>query len=123
MDSLSELLSERSQNQIHIGEYLKLLFLNKPVGVFWKDSDLVLQGGNSFLSQVTGLKGSDDIIGKSDFDLCWTESQTIGFRHDDQDVLTQVTLSLVLLKSNIEVMEKVILYVRLKCLYTTSLAE
>ncbi|MDH5716179.1 MAG: ATP-binding protein [Spirochaetia bacterium] len=57
-----------------------------PVQVFWKDKNLVYIGCNEAFAIDTGFKTSNDIIGKTDYDMPW-KSEAELYRTDDMNVL------------------------------------
>ncbi|MDR3581357.1 MAG: PAS domain S-box protein [Oryzomonas sp.] len=58
-----------------------------PQGIFWKDRDCVYQGCNKILAKTLGFSASDQVIGKTDFDLSWPQEEAEAYRADDQDVM------------------------------------
>ena len=56
--------------------------------VFWKDTDLVYQGGNVNIARAAGLSSPEEIVGKTDYDLPWTAEETAAFRDLDRRVMT-----------------------------------
>ena len=55
--------------------------------IFWKDRDSVFLGVNERFVQDTGLGGSQEIIGKTDYDLAWTREQADFYRECDRKVM------------------------------------
>ncbi len=58
-----------------------------PSAVFWKDRDSIYLGGNRTLLEAAGLKSSEEVVGKSDYDLPWEKEQADSFREDDRRVM------------------------------------
>jgi len=58
-----------------------------PSAVFWKDRDSIYLGGNRTWLEVAGLKSSEEVVGKSDYDLPWEKKQADAFREDDRRVM------------------------------------
>ncbi len=58
-----------------------------PSAVFWKDRDSIYLGGNRSWLEAAGLKSSEEVVGKSDYDLPWEKEQTDKFREDDRRVM------------------------------------
>ena len=87
MDTAINILEQISTGKTHIGEYLSLIFQNLPVGIFWKDFKSNYLGANRFHAYIAGLDDEQDIIGLTDFELCWKEIETIGFRADDEKII------------------------------------
>jgi PAS domain S-box-containing protein len=60
---------------------------NVPASIFWKDRDSVYLGVNERFVQDAGLDGSQQIIGKTDYDLAWTREQADFYRACDRTVM------------------------------------
>ena len=60
---------------------------NVPASIFWKDRNSVYLGVNHRFVQDAGLGGSQEIIGKTDYDLAWTREQADFFRACDRMVM------------------------------------
>jgi PAS domain S-box-containing protein len=58
-----------------------------PVTLFWKDRDSVYLGANRALLEEAGLTSSEEIVGKSDYDLPWGKKHADSFRQDDRRVM------------------------------------
>jgi PAS domain S-box-containing protein len=58
-----------------------------PSGVFWKDRDLNYLGVNRAWLAVIGLKSSEEVIGKSDYDLTWSKEEADSFREKDRKII------------------------------------
>ncbi len=58
-----------------------------PEYVFWKDLDSVYLGCNDNFALVSGVETTDNIIGKTDFDLAWKEVESELFRALDKEVI------------------------------------
>ena len=59
-----------------------------PQRVFWKDRNCTYLGCNRTLATDAGLDNPAEIIGKSDFDLAWSETAEV-YRADDRLVMEQ----------------------------------
>lgn len=59
---------------------------NIPKAVFWKDRDLRFRGCNKIFARVAGVLSMTEILGKTDFDMPWSE-QAEAYRADDYDVI------------------------------------
>ncbi len=53
--------------------YINTIINNLPGAVYWKDKEGRYMGCNQFVAQMAGFKKPEDLIGKTDFDLCWNE--------------------------------------------------
>jgi PAS domain S-box-containing protein len=60
---------------------------NVPASIFWKDRNSVYLGANERFVQDTGRGGSQEIIGKTDYDLTWTREQADFYRACDRTVM------------------------------------
>lgn len=58
-----------------------------PQSIFWKDANSVYQGCNRLFAQRAGVTEPDHIIGKTDFDLPWTQEESESYRVDDREVM------------------------------------
>lgn len=58
-----------------------------PTAIFWKNTDSIFIGCNQRFAEMAGLNSPKDIIGKSDYDLPWGDTQAELYRIDDQDVI------------------------------------
>ncbi len=62
---------------------LEQVLNNIPQAVFWKDSNSIYQGCNSFFAEIAGVGEPKLIKGKTDFDLPWKEEEANWFRLND----------------------------------------
>ena len=61
-------------NSYHeLKSYTNIIINNMPGAVYWKDLNGFYMGCNKFVAEMAGFKSPQEIIGKSDFDLCWHE--------------------------------------------------
>ena len=60
---------------------------NIPYFVFWKDLESRYLGANQKFAQAAGFKTAQDIVGKNDFDGCWTQEEAEFFRKVDREVM------------------------------------
>jgi PAS domain S-box-containing protein len=65
---------------------LQAIVDNIPRAIFWKDKDLYFMGCNKIFAEIAGVKSTNDIIGKSDFDMAWS-AQAEAYRKDDIEVM------------------------------------
>jgi PAS domain S-box-containing protein len=82
-------ITERKRAEQELREsqqMLQLIMDNIPQRVFWKSRDLVYLGCNHAFVEQRGLASSDDVVGKTDFDLSGKE-QAERFRADDLYVM------------------------------------
>ena len=57
-----------------------------PIGVFWKDKDLVYLGGNKTFAESSGFSDIKDVVGKDDYQMGWHEYAE-KYRKDDMEVI------------------------------------
>jgi len=67
--------------------WLQNILDNVPGYIFWKDKNSVFLGCNSQFAQSVGFKASDEIIGKTDYDLPWTKEESDSYIADDKAVM------------------------------------
>tara|TARA_Y100000588_G_C14255824_1_gene925389 strand:- start:1506 stop:2270 length:765 start_codon:yes stop_codon:yes gene_type:complete len=53
--------------------YISTIINNIPGVVYWKDKDGRYTGCNQFVADMAGFEKPENVIGKTDFDLCWNE--------------------------------------------------
>ncbi|NOR57450.1 MAG: EAL domain-containing protein, partial [Sulfurimonas sp.] len=58
-----------------------------PIRIFWKDNEGVYLGANRLFVQDAQLNASDELIGKSDFEMPWSETEAQIYRDDDLAVI------------------------------------
>ncbi len=68
-------------------EMLQLVLDTIPVGVFWKDRDSVYVGANRAWMEAAGLNSSEEVVGKTDYDLPWEKDQANSYREHDRKVM------------------------------------
>ena len=61
-----------------------------PLRVFWKDRDLRYLGSNTLFAKDAGVSRPEQLIGKTDFELGWTDCAEM-YRADDQRVMDSDT--------------------------------
>ena len=75
---------ERSRNNALL---LQSVIEHFPGVVFWKDTESVYLGCNKAFADGSGLKHADEIVGKSDYDLPWAETEASQYRDYDRAVM------------------------------------
>lgn len=66
---------------------LRLVFDTIPQWVAWKDLNSVYQGCNQGFAEVVGLSSPNEIIGKNDYDLPWSQEEADWYRKCDHRVM------------------------------------
>lgn len=57
-----------------------------PTRVFWKDVNLVYLGCNQIFARDAGKNSSSEVVGKTDFDMGWSDQAEL-YRGDDAEVI------------------------------------
>ncbi len=65
---------------------LKSIIQTAPLRIFWKDRNLNYLGCNDLFAHDAGFDTTQQLIGKSDFDLVWRDQAPL-YRHDDTRVM------------------------------------
>ncbi|MEM8545286.1 MAG: PAS domain S-box protein, partial [Cyanobacteria bacterium P01_H01_bin.119] len=68
-------------------QFQKLLMDNIPQMIFWKDRECVYQGGNAHFLKAAGLNSSEDILGKQDWNLPWSDEEAVFYSECDRRVI------------------------------------
>jgi PAS domain S-box-containing protein len=80
--------SEQAEEELRDSRNMLQTILDSiPSGVFWKDRDSIYHGCNRTWLAWAGLNSSEEVIGKSDFDLPWSKEEADSFRKDDKRVM------------------------------------
>jgi two-component system, cell cycle sensor histidine kinase and response regulator CckA len=58
-----------------------------PQSVFWKDRNSVYLGCNEGFARAVGLESTEEIVGKTDYELPWPRNEADAYRADDQEVM------------------------------------
>jgi PAS domain S-box-containing protein len=66
---------------------LRTVIDSVPMRIFWKDRDLRYLGCNPVFAQDAGKTHPDDLVGKDDFAMAWTDQADL-YRTDDRAVMT-----------------------------------
>ena len=88
-DGLMIDISDRKQAEQELRrsqQLLRMIFDTLPQRVFWKDTNFNYLGCNQRFAQDAGLKSTEDVVGKSDFDLSWHKSAHL-YRADDEVIM------------------------------------
>lgn len=85
------LLHARDQAE-HSERMLRLILDTIPVWVFWKDLGGVYRGGNIHFAQAAGFETMEEVIGKTDADLCWSQNAEKILKMDEQVVAGRINL-------------------------------
>jgi PAS domain S-box-containing protein len=83
-------ISDRKQSEIALREsqlFLQTVIDTFPLVVFWKDRQSVYLGCNQQSAIVCGLGSPAEIIGKTDYDMPWAETEADTYRAGDRKVM------------------------------------
>ena len=67
-------------------DLLRTIVENVPIRVFWKDIELRYLGCNTAFAHDAGMSSSEDLLGKDDFQMSWSEQAEL-YRADDKRVM------------------------------------
>ena len=68
-------------------QLFQLVMDNIPQLIMWKDRQSIYQGCNLSTARIAGFKRSEDIVGKTDYDLPWTTEEADWYRSCDRQVM------------------------------------
>ncbi|MEB3359338.1 MAG: PAS domain S-box protein [Synechococcales bacterium] len=86
---------KRAENALRESQqFLQTVLDTFPLSVFWKDRNSVYLGANRNFLEEAGLAAVTDLIGKTDYDMPWGETDADAYRADDQEVITSNTAKL-----------------------------
>lgn len=79
---------KRAERELQQKEsFLQLLLDTIPEQIFWIDQQSVYMGCNRLYAEIAGLDSTDDIVGKTDYDLPRGPGEADYFRQEDQFIL------------------------------------
>ncbi|MCB2209089.1 MAG: PAS domain S-box protein [Bacteroidetes bacterium] len=82
-------ITKRKQVQNELSEsrdLLQSIIESIPTRVFWKDTELRYMGANTALAKDAGMSSPEEMLGKDDFQMGWSEQAEL-YRADDQYVM------------------------------------
>jgi len=88
-----KLFDERKENRLKTNQLVEKnqvmenILEHFPGCVFWKDLNSVYLGCNSAEAEAAGLSSPAEIVGKSDFELKWTDHTADFYRNTDKEVM------------------------------------
>jgi len=81
---------KQTEAALRKSEQMLLTVLDQFSGVvFWKDRNSIYLGCNQAFAIGAGLKNPSEIIGKTDFDLPWAETEARDYRADDYEAMEE----------------------------------
>ena len=100
--ALEAKVEERTAELQEREKFLQTVLDTFPLSVFWKDRDSVYLGCNRNFLRDAGLKSVSDMIGKTDYDLPWGQTEADAYRVDDQQVMDSDTARLGIIETQIQ---------------------
>lgn len=67
-------------------QFLKTIIDTAPIRVFWKDLNLCYMGCNPAFARDAGMENPEDLLGKDDFSMAWTEQADL-YRNDERHII------------------------------------
>ncbi|NEQ75511.1 MAG: PAS domain S-box protein [Okeania sp. SIO2C9] len=98
-------ISERKQAENALRqsqEFLQAVLNVLPLYVFWKDRQSVYLGCNQNFAEVAGCANPEAIIGKTDYDLPWKNTEATAYRADDLEVMESGVAKLGIIESQLQ---------------------
>ena len=80
-------LQEREAQLQQSQRFLQTVIETFPLAVFWKDCQSRYLGCNSKFAQDANLSSPQEIVGKTDYDLCWGAIEGDAYRADDRQTI------------------------------------
>ncbi|MGP1385673.1 MAG: diguanylate cyclase [Thainema sp.] len=68
-------------------QFLQLVLDNIPEQIFWKDRESTYLGGNQLWAEMVGLDSTEDVVGKTDYDLPWNPGFADDYRQEDRTII------------------------------------
>ncbi|MGB3494423.1 MAG: PAS domain S-box protein [Elainellaceae cyanobacterium] len=83
-------------------QFLRTVLNTFPLYIFWKDRQSVYLGCNENFARAVGLSSSEEIVGKTDYDLPWANTEASTFRIDDRQVMDTASAKLGVVETQIQ---------------------
>ncbi len=84
-------------------QFIQTVLDTSPISVFWKDRNSVYLGCNRHFLKDTGFASVEELIGKTDYEMPWGNTEADAYRADDQQVMTSNEAKLKTLEMQIQV--------------------
>ncbi len=84
---LEDKVEERTLELRERKQFLQTVLDAFPLSIFWKDLDSVYLGCNRIFLRDAGLESTQEVIGKTDYDLVWGKTEAEIYRADDQAII------------------------------------
>ncbi|MDY7022236.1 MAG: PAS domain S-box protein, partial [Cyanobacteriota bacterium] len=95
-------VTERTAELQQQKQFLQTVFDSFPLSIFWKDYNCVYLGGNRNFLQDAGFSSLDELIGKTDYDMPWAETEAEEYRIDDQQVIASDTAKIGIVETQVQ---------------------
>lgn len=95
-------ITERKQTEKALREskqFIQTVLDTFPLSVFWKDRESVYLGCNRNFLRDANLSSVADIIGKTDYDMPWAQTEAEAYRADDRQVMDSGTVKTGIIES------------------------
>lgn len=83
---ITEVKGRQREKEKHKNLFETIL-ANVPASIFWKDRNSVYLGANKRFAQDAGLRTPDELIGKTDYEMAWTQEESDFYRQCDREVM------------------------------------
>ena len=100
--ALEAKIKERTAALQERERFLQTVLDTFPLSVFWKDQHSIYLGCNQNFLQDAGLLSVADIIGKTDYDMPWKETEAEAYRADDRRVMDSDTAKVGIIETRIQ---------------------
>ncbi|MBD2077491.1 PAS domain-containing sensor histidine kinase [Phormidium sp. FACHB-592] len=94
--------AQRAQELNQSAELLQIVLDSIPQALFWKDINSNYLGCNRNWAKAAGLRALSDVVGKSDYDFCWTPEEAKLYQEQDQAVMETDTPVLHLIEQRLQ---------------------
>ncbi|MFH1372156.1 MAG: PAS domain S-box protein [Planctomycetota bacterium] len=87
-------------------QMLELVMKSIPQAVFWKDRKCVYMGCNLIFARHAGVSSTEEVVGKTDYDLCWRKEEADNYRQCDMRVMETNTPEYHIIESQLQADDK-----------------
>ncbi len=87
-------------------QMLQLVMNSIPQAVFWKDRNSVYLGCNLVFARHAGLSAPEEVVGKTDHDLCWRKEEADHYKQVDNHVMETNTPEYHIIESQLQADDK-----------------
>jgi PAS domain S-box-containing protein len=99
---LEDKVAERTAELQEREQFLQTVLDSFPMSVFWKDRNSIYLGCNRHFLQDANLNSVEEIVGKTDRDMPWGETEADLYRADDREVMENNRLKLGIIETQIQ---------------------